>query len=71
MVLILIAAAITSPVSFFWLDQWLMEFAFRTSLTPLTFFVPMMIAGILAFLSILYQVIKITRINLTETLRNE
>lgn len=71
MVLILIAAAIASPVSFVWLNQWLMEFAFRTSLTPLTFFVPMVIAGILAFLSILYQVINITRINPTETLRNE
>ena len=49
--LVIIAFVIAAPISYYFMDQWLTDFEYRTSLKPLTFIVSGVLALVIAWLT--------------------
>ena len=71
LVLILIANVIIVLPAWYYANEWLNSFAFRTELNPLTFMASMAIMIVIALVAISYQTIKAAFTNPAEVLRNE
>ncbi|MEQ9405850.1 MAG: ABC transporter permease [Cyclobacteriaceae bacterium] len=69
--LVLISFLIAVPVSYLAMDYWLEDFAYRTSLKPLTFFLSGVAAMLIAWGTISYQSWKAARANPVKSLRTE
>lgn len=69
--LIFIALVIAVPVSYWLMDKWLAEFAYKISMNP----VPFLLAGVLAFsitsLTVGYQALKASFANPVDALKND
>ncbi len=69
--LILVAAVLVTPIVYFFMDEWLSNFAYHVTLTPL----PFVVAGVLAFAVALFttssQSFRIAQTNPVESLRYE
>lgn len=69
--LVVLAIVIALPISFYLVQRWLENFAYRISLEPVYF----VLAGILmlavAWLTIMSQTAKSAKVNITETLKGE
>jgi putative ABC transport system permease protein len=69
--LVLIAALIASPLAWYFMDQWLQDFAYKASISGGTFVFTIIACLLLATLTISWHALKTARTNPAETLRNE
>ena len=69
--LILIAVLIATPISYFLVNQWLGNFAYRTPIEVMVFFTAIVGALIIAILTISYQSISAALTNPAKTLRSD
>ena len=69
--LILISFVVASPITFFFMEDWLQNFAFRININPLVFFIGGLVAFVIAMGTISFHVIKAVNANPVHSLRNE
>jgi len=69
--LVIIAAAIAFPVAWFTMNNWLQDFAYRTSIQWWIFLVALLIAGVVALATISIQAVKAALSNPIKNLRTE
>ncbi len=69
--LVIIAIGIAAPLSYFLLDKWLQDFAYRIELAPWVFIVAGLGAILLAFFTISFQSIRAAIANPINSLRSE
>jgi putative ABC transport system permease protein len=67
----LVAAVIAIPIAYFLTDRWLNDFAYRSMISPLIFFVSLL--GLLAvtLITVSYETWKAARANPVNSLRSE
>jgi putative ABC transport system permease protein len=68
---ILIAFAIAAPVTYYLLQQWLQDYAFKITISPWMFILPALVILILALITISTQTIKVASANPVKSLRTE
>ena len=66
-----LAFIITAPINYYFMQQWLQEFAYQTSISIGSFIIAFLISLLLAALTVLYHTIKISRSNPVNALRYE
>ncbi|GAB4230970.1 MAG: ABC transporter permease [Ekhidna sp.] len=71
MKLVLIAFGIAIPVSYWAMNAWLEDFAYRTTFKPTTFIISGLIALLIALLTIGFQSWNAARVNPAESLKDE
>ncbi|MCB0488855.1 MAG: ABC transporter permease [Cyclobacteriaceae bacterium] len=71
LVLVVIAAVLASPLSYYLFNGWLDEFAYRIEINPIVFVIALFLLTIIAFLTVGYQSFAAARSNPTQTLRSE
>jgi putative ABC transport system permease protein len=71
MVLVLIAAVIALPASYYFLDQWLNGFAYRISVPIDILFLSILLTAVLAGISITFRSIKAARANPIDSIKSE
>ncbi|MFC2158289.1 ABC transporter permease [Acidobacteriota bacterium] len=71
MVLVLIAGILASPVAWYAMNRWLLNFAYRTTIPVWIFFVTLIIALAVAWITVSFQTIKSARSNPVDALRYE
>ena len=71
MYLVLIAAVLIVPVSYYIITEWMGNFAYRTDLNYLTFLVVALLAMLFAFLTVAFHSMKTARTNPVESLKYE
>jgi len=69
--LVLISGIIAFPIIYFLLNNWLENYAFRISITPWMFLMPLVLVIIIALLSISAQSYKVAHINPSVSLKDE
>jgi len=69
--LVLIAFLITAPVAYYLMNDWLTDFEYRVDIGALPLIVSVLLAGIVALITVSFQAIKAASVNPVETLRNE
>ena len=69
--LIILAACIACPLSYFLMSRWLENFAFRTAISPLVFIFTVLISILLAIVTIGFQSYRAAVANPVNTLRSE
>lgn len=69
--LILIAFVIVVPLAWYAMNEWLNDFAYKVTVSPLLFVGAGAIIVAIAFLSVFYQALKAAVVNPSDTLRNE
>lgn len=69
--LVLIGIVIAIPFTWYYLDQWLKDYAYRAALTWWVFAVPALVALALATLMVAYQAYKASRTNPAVSLRHQ
>jgi len=70
-VLIGVAFLIATPIAYYFMHQWLQKFAYRTNIGIGLFLLTILIAEIIAWLTVGYQAIKAAVVNPMESLRSE
>ncbi|MCO5234955.1 MAG: hypothetical protein M9933_01700 [Chitinophagaceae bacterium] len=70
-VLIAIAFTIATPVAWYFMNQWLHDFAYRITIQWWMFVIAAITAGIIALLTVSYQAIKAAMANPVKSLRTE
>lgn len=68
---IVVASLLAFPLSLLMLNQWLEKFAHKTSIEPTLGLESVLVIAALSFLAILYHMIRISKINPLETIKNE
>ncbi len=71
MILVIISSLIALPASYFMMNNWLDNFAYRTNITVWTMLVSSMIAFMFAIISVIYQVLKAATAKPVNALRHE
>ena len=69
--LVFIAGVISIPLTWWAIDEWLTGFAFRMSISPFLFIIPILATVAIASLAVSWQTIRSARSNPTEALRYE
>jgi putative ABC transport system permease protein len=69
--LIIWSNIIAAPISYFLLDKWLENFAYRVDIGWKSFVLSALIITIIAFVAISFQLIKTTKVNPVDTLKYE
>lgn len=69
--LVIIAFVIAAPVSYYFMDQWLTDFEYRTTLKPLTFIVSGVMALIIAWLTMGSQSYMAAKADPAKSLKDE
>ena len=67
----LLATLIAWPISYFVMNNWLQDFAYRVSLSPLYFVLAMALALVIAILSVSFQAIRAALTNPVDSLKYE
>jgi hypothetical protein len=70
-VLVLISCVIASPVAFYFLQHWLLQYDYRITIAPVVFVVAGIAALIITVITISFQAIKAAVANPVESLRTE
>jgi len=70
-ILVIIGNLIAWPVAYYFMNKWLQEYAFRTTIDIGIFLLAGIIAFLVAFLTISFQTVKAAAVNPVECLRNE
>ena len=71
MFLILIAFAVASPIAYYGLADWLGEFKYRININVVTFLIAFSVTVVIAVFTVVFQSIKISKVNPVEILRND
>jgi len=71
LLLIVIASVIAVPVGYYFMKQWLLEFAYRIELTPAVFLLAGLLVLLIAWLTVSLRTIKAAMSNPIESLRTE
>ncbi|WP_420575356.1 FtsX-like permease family protein [Ekhidna sp.] len=71
LVLIGIAFLVGLPIAYWFMNDWLETFVYRTSISVFIILLPAIAAALLTLLAISYQTIKATRVNPVECLKDE
>jgi len=66
-----IAAVVASPVSYFILESWLRDFAYRIDIGPSTFIIAALIAAVVGALTVSFHAVRAARANPVDSLRYE
>jgi len=69
--LVLVAILLASPVAWYMMNQWLMEFAYRIEISPWIFILAGFIALSIAIVTVSFQAIKAALLNPIKSLRSE
>lgn len=69
--LILIAILVATPVAWWMMDRWLDNFIYQVGIHPMIFVVSSLILLVISWITLSYFTLKTSRINPTETLKNE
>lgn len=69
--LVLIAIVIASPITWFVMNKWLQDFAYRTSISWTVFVITALLAGSIALFTISFQSIRAALANPVKSLRTE
>lgn len=69
--LVLIALLIASPVAWYFMQQWLQNFAYKIQLSAWMFAIAALLAVTIAFITISFQVVKAAMANPVKSLRTE
>lgn len=69
--MVLIANLIGAPIAYYFMQNWLADFAYRTNVSVLLFVVVGLIALLIAWFAVSWQAIRATRLNPVEALRYE
>lgn len=69
--LVLVSGLIAIPITYFFADEWLEGYAFRTALNPCMFIIPLSLVVIVAALSVLPESIKVAFVNPAKYLKDE
>lgn len=68
---ILISFAIATPVTYFLLEKWLQNYAFKITLNPWMFVLPALVISLIALITITSQTVKAATANPVKSLRTE
>jgi putative ABC transport system permease protein len=71
LLLIVIAAFIAVPIGYYFMNQWLEGFAYRTDLSPIIFLLAGLLVLVIAWLTVSARSIKAATTNPVDSLRNE
>ena len=71
LILVVIAFLIGLPLAYWFMDDWLQNFEYRTSVSMWLIIMPVLVAIGLTLLTIAYQTMKATRVNPIECLKDE
>jgi putative ABC transport system permease protein len=71
MVLLLIANVISWPLAYFWMDRWLQDFVYRTSINFGFFLIVLVMTLLISLLTMGYQTIRSARKNPVLSLKYE
>jgi ABC-type antimicrobial peptide transport system permease subunit len=71
LILVIIAFFISVPLAWFWMKQWLNEFAYHIELSFMVFLISGILAMLIALITVSYQAGKVGLINPARTLRSE
>jgi putative ABC transport system permease protein len=69
--LIAMAFVVAAPISYFAMNRWLQDFAYRTEINPFIFVLAGLLALVIAWLTVGYQALKAALANPVEALRYE
>jgi putative ABC transport system permease protein len=69
--LIVIAFVLATPAAWYFMDQWLENFSYRTSIDMLTFLLSFLLVVLITSLTISYQAVKASMANPVKSLRTE
>jgi putative ABC transport system permease protein len=69
--LIVLAFVVAAPISYFAMNRWLQDFAYRTEINPFIFVLAGLFALVIAWLTVGYQALKAALANPVEALRYE
>jgi ABC-type antimicrobial peptide transport system permease subunit len=69
--LVLIAIVLAVPISWYFMDDWLQNFAYRITISWWVFFLAGLLALVIAFLTVSFQAIKAAMANPVKSLRTE
>jgi len=69
--LVLIALLIATPISYYFVDTWLEDFAYKTPISPWIFLLAAISALLITWFTIGFQSLKTARLNPVEALKNE
>ncbi len=69
--LVLLSGLIATPISYFFANEWLSDYAFRTALSPWMFIIPISLVLGIAALSVLPECIKAAVVNPAKYLKDE
>ena len=70
-ILVLIAIVIASPVAWYFMNQWLQDFAYRTNISWWVFVLAGVASVIIALITVSFQAIKAAMANPVKSLRTE
>jgi putative ABC transport system permease protein len=71
LILVLLATALSVPVTFYFMTNWLNNFAFKTTINWWVFFASFIVATFVVLLTVLFHSYKAARINPIKALRYE
>jgi len=71
LVLIIISIGIASPIAYYFMHEWLQDFAYRINISPWTFLLSGMAAILIALVTVSFQAIKAAMANPVNSLRSE
>ncbi|WP_208505931.1 ABC transporter permease [Roseivirga sp. E12] len=71
LVLILVANGLAIPLSYFSIEYWLQDFAYKIPITAKLFIIPVVLLMFIALITITFQTIKVARSNPIKSLRAE
>lgn len=71
LILIAIAFFVALPISYWLMDGWLNNFVYRTSISIWVIMVPVLVTILITLLAISYQILRATRVNPVECLKDE
>ncbi|GAA3555679.1 ABC transporter permease [Snuella lapsa] len=71
LVLVVVSGLIAIPITYLTATEWLSNYAFRVSMNPFMFIVPMVLVTAVALLSVLPESLKVTLVKPANYLRNE
>jgi putative ABC transport system permease protein len=69
--LVIVAVLIASPFAYYFMNQWLADFAYRIDLQWWHFVLSGIVCGLIAFLTVSYQATKAALMNPVKSLRSE
>src|SRR5262249_31466929 len=71
LILVVVAAVVVVPLSYYVIDGWMSNFAFRTNLNYFFYALVTLLAMVFVFLTVAFHSLKTARTNPVESLRTE